>query len=355
MVARGFDDPGLVAGLVEKIASLDFKRAKLMEVCGTHTVSLAKHGIRSLLPKGVTIVSGPGCPVCVTSNSDLSLAFQAARSSGVTLVTFGDMMRVPVNGMSLQGLRAEGADIRVVYSPTDALSIPNDKEVVFFGVGFETTSPGVAALLRIAEQRGIGNLSIISCFKLIPPALRSLLEGGEVRVNGLILPGHVSTIIGVRPYRFIVDEFHVPCVIAGFEPVDLLTAIYVLLKMLRDGRADLVNAYTRSVTPDGNQEAGRLLREYFEPTEAEWRGIGSIPYSGLALREAHSHLDARLKLGLEPMSVPDAPGCRCAEVIRGSLLPTGCPLFSTKCTPESPLGPCMVTSEGTCAAYYNYG
>jgi len=355
MVGSGFGDPGLVADLGARIASLGVRDVQLMEVCGTHTVSLAKYGTKSLLPRGVRIVSGPGCPVCVTSNSDLSLALQAARINGVTLATFGDMMRVPVDRVSLLELKARGCDVRTVYSPFDVFKLPSDKQVVFFGVGFETTSPGVAAVLREAQRRKASNFSIISCFKLIPPALRALLEGSDVRIDGLILPGHVSTIIGTRVYDFLVEEFNVPCVIAGFEPTDLMLAVYSLLKMIRGGKAMLVNTYTRSVRAEGNPEAVRLLSEYFEPVDAEWRGLGTIHKSGLALRSEYSSLDARQKFELKPTKIPEPADCRCAEVLRGAALPTDCPLFSKECTPENPVGPCMVSSEGACAAYHIYG
>jgi len=355
MVVRGFSDPKLVANLAAEISAIGQMDVQLMEVCGTHTVSFAMHGIRSLLPKGVRITSGPGCPVCVTSDSDLSLALQAAGMKGVTLATFGDMMRVPVDGMSLLDLKARGADIKTLYSPLDALSMAEERQVVFFGVGFETTSPGVAALLREAERKGVRNLSVISCFKLIPPAMRALLQEGGARIDGLILPGHVSTIIGSQPYRFLVDELRVPCVIAGFEPVDLMMAILVLLRMLSKGKVELVNAYPRSVRHEGNSQALSLLREYFEPADTEWRGLGRIPDSGLAVRAEHSDMDARLRFDLKPSQVQKPSGCRCADVLRGLIAPSDCPLFSVRCTPESPMGPCMVSSEGACVAWYNYG
>jgi hydrogenase expression/formation protein HypD len=355
MLGSGFGDPKLVADLAAKIASLGVTNAQLMEVCGTHTVSLAKHGVKALLPGGVRIVSGPGCPVCVTSDSDLSQALQVAKTEGVTLATFGDMMRVPVDGVSLLKLKARGCDVRTIYSPFDIFALPSDKEVVFFGVGFETTSPGVAAVLREAQRRGVKNLSIISCFKLIPPALRALLEGGDARIDGLILPGHVSTIIGTRAYDFLVKEFNVPCVIAGFEPIDLMLSVYSLLKMIKTKKPMLVNTYTRSVRAEGNPDAVRIISEYFEPVGSEWRGLGTIPRSGLALRDEHSNLDARLKFDLRPTTVPEPVGCMCPEVLRGVALPTDCPLFSKECTPENPVGPCMVSSEGACAAYHNYG
>ena len=355
MTASSFSDPRLVSDLTARISSLGVKNVELMEVCGTHTVSLARHGVKSLLPSGVRVVSGPGCPVCVTSDSDMDLAFQVARTEGATVATFGDMMKVPINGISLLDLRAKGADVRTVYSPFDVLSLPVRGTTVFFGVGFETTSPGVAALIREADRRGIRDLCVISCFKLIPPALRAILGAGDSRIDGLILPGHVSTIIGTRPYEFLADEFNVPGVITGFEPVDLMMGIYALLKMIKYNKAAIVNAYTRSVRPEGNQEALKLLGEYFEPADAEWRGLGRIPKSGLALRPEHSDYDATKRLRLVGTQIAEPSGCRCADVIRGAALPTECPLFLKRCTPENPVGPCMVSSEGACAAYYNYG
>jgi hydrogenase expression/formation protein HypD len=350
-----FRDPRLSRLFLKKISELKPEGINLMEVCGTHTVNISRFGIRRALPRGLRVVSGPGCPVCVTSDSDLFKSFQVLEKDA-TLSTFGDMVKVPLKRKTLLNLKAEGKDIRVVYSPFDTVNfLSNGKEVVFFGVGFETTSPTVAALLDYAVEHNIKNFSIISSFKLIPPALKALLSSKESKIDGLILPGHVSTIIGTKPYEFIVKDYGIPSVITGFEPVDILASIYLLIKMIKNKRPMLINAYPRSVRPEGNRKAQGLLYKYFEVSDASWRGFGYLKESGLKLKDSFKDYDAELKLGIKPENISEPPGCRCADVVRGMITPPECPLYGKICTPENPIGPCMVTSEGACAAYYNYG
>lgn len=334
---------------------------KLMEVCGTHTVAIFRHGIRSLLPEGISLISGPGCPVCVTSMADVDAAVELALRPGVVLATFGDMMRVPGSEKSLYEARAGGGDVRVLYSPLDALDIAGrerEKTVVFFATGFETTSPLVAATLRQAEERGAGNFYVLAAHKLVPPALRALLAEGGARLDGLILPGHVSTIIGSRPYEFLASEYGVPSVITGFGARDILEGIMMLLGQIESGRPRVEIQYASVVREEGNPRALEAIYEFFEPAEAYWRGIGAIPGSGLALREKHRRRDARVALGPghgDEGGDRELRGCACGEVLRGMKTPTQCALFGRACTPQRPVGACMVSAEGSCAAYYKYG
>jgi hydrogenase expression/formation protein HypD len=329
-----------------------------MEVCGTHTVALFRHGIRSLLPPGVALLSGPGCPVCVTSVRDVETAIACARRPGTVLATFGDMMRVPGAGGSLQLARAEGGDVRVVYSPLDALAIAErepGRTVVFFATGFETTSPLVAATLREARVRGVGNLAVHSVHKLVPPALKALLDSGETAIDGLILPGHVSTVIGSAPYEFLARDYGVPGVVTGFEAGDIVEGILMLLQMLVEGRPGIEIQYRSVVRPEGNPRAVAAIEEVFEPSAAEWRGIGPIPASGLALRAPYADFALAGRFALEVREGSEPRGCACGEVLRGIRTPPECPLFGKRCTPDSPVGACMVSTEGSCAAYHRYG
>ncbi|MBI4777681.1 hydrogenase formation protein HypD [Candidatus Desantisbacteria bacterium] len=348
----------------------------LMEVCGTHTVAIFKHGIRGLLPASLKLLSGPGCPVCVTPTQDVDAAIWLSRQKDVILTTFGDMMRVPgtmgagVEGLlpsaasgsrpsaSLEKQRAKGADIRVVYSVLDALELAKTnpaKKVVFLGVGFETTSPSIASCIYTANQEGISNFWVYTCHKLIPPAMRALLESGETTIDGFICPGHVSTIIGSLPYNFIAEEFGVPCVISGFEPLDILQSIYMLAKQIKEEKAQVQIQYSRCVKPEGNEKALSMLHEVFEPADSNWRGIGVIPGSGLKIRQKYSRFDASLHFEMPDLSdLSDLSDCICGEILRGVAIPPDCPLFGKVCIPEEPVGACMVSSEGTCAAYYKY-
>ncbi|MBI5102164.1 MAG: hydrogenase formation protein HypD [Nitrospirae bacterium] len=330
---------------------------RLMEVCGTHTVAIFRHGIRNILPEGISLLSGPGCPVCVTSVRDVDTAIAIAKAERVILTTFGDMMRVPGDSKSLLDARAEGCDVRIVYSPLDALRMAEkqrDKKVVFFATGFETTSPSVAGTVLEAGKKGIDNFYIYSVHKTVPPALRALLDSGEVRVDGFILPGHVSTVIGSHPYEFLVNDFDKPSVITGFDGPDILTGIMMILRQIASGRSSVEIQYVKVVRPEGNPRAVAVLDEVFEPEDAHWRGIGAIPGSGLALRQRFSHRDIRNVLSLDVQAGSEPKACSCGEILKGVRMPYECLLFGKACTPEKPVGACMVSSEGSCAAYYKY-
>jgi len=356
-ILSGFRDPGIARGLVDAIHATATVPCTLMEVCGTHTMAIAKHGLRGLMPATITLLSGPGCPVCVTANADIDLAIEMARQPGVTLATFGDMMKVPGSYSSLSAEKADGRDVRVVYSPLDSLAIAEhepDRHVVFLGVGFETTAPTVALTIAEAARRGLANWSALSLHKTVPEALRALVNDPEVRVTGFILPGHVSTIIGLEPYRFLAEEYGIPSVITGFEPVDVLQGVWMLAKQLAEGRAEVEIAYGRGVSAEGNAAARAAIERAFEPCDAEWRGIGVIPGTGLALRPEFAGYDARERVPVTPPEPREIKGCQCGDVLRGVVLPFECRLFGRGCTPEHPVGPCMVSSEGSCAAYYRY-
>lgn len=329
----------------------------IMEVCGTHTVAIFKHGIRSLLPEGLRLLSGPGCPVCVTPINDIDKAIALLMLDEVILTTFGDMMRVPGGKKSLAETKAEGADIRIVYSPLDCLKIAQenkDKKVVFFSAGFETTAPSVAATIFEAERLGIKNFYLHSVHKLVPPVLELLLQSDDVRIDGFILPGHVSTIIGSRVYDFISEKYSKPCVITGFGAEDILAGIAMLLKQIAEGRAAVEIQYKSVVTKSGNQKAVQFINEYFESCDSYWRGIGLLPNSGLKLLAKWSHRDAEKVFDINVRDYPEPKGCLCGLVLRGIKIPSECPLFGKVCTPEKPVGACMVSTEGSCAAYYKF-
>jgi hydrogenase expression/formation protein HypD len=352
-----FRDPDLAATLVERIRRLSTRPARLMEFCGTHTVAIFKHGIRQLLPPRIEMLSGPGCPVCVTANSDLDWAIALAREPDVTLVTFGDMVRVPGSRGSLEQAKADGGDVRLVYSPLDALAIAREspeRQVVFLGIGFETTAPTIAATVVQAEEEGIGNFSVLALHKLTPPAMKAILDSGESCLDGVIGPGHVTTVIGSRAWEFVPQDYGLSCVVAGFEPLDVLQAIYTLIGRIESGDPHVDNAYSRSVRPEGNPVALEYMQRVFEVCAADWRGIGSIPDSGLTLKSEFRPFDARVRFEVDPGPPEEPAGCRCGDVIRGAARPWDCPLYRVVCTPQHPVGPCMVSSEGTCAAYYLY-
>ncbi|MBC7286561.1 MAG: hydrogenase formation protein HypD [Armatimonadetes bacterium] len=329
---------------------------QLMEVCGTHSHVIGRFGIRQLLPESVRLISGPGCPVCVTTAGQVAAAVEIARR-GAIVATFGDMVRVPGPTGSLADARAEGCDVRVIYSPMQSLDIAAaeaPRDVVLIAVGFETTAPGVGATVRAAAEAGIGNFSVLCLHKLIPPALSVLAADPHVRINGFICPGHVSVIVGARAYEAVARQFGIPCVVAGFEPEDILLAIRMLLAQIAEDRACVENAYGRAVSWEGNRRAQRLIAEVFEPAAAAWRGLGVIPESGLSLREPWARYDAALRLEVEWVEYPEPEGCCCGQVLRGMVSPSECPLFGSACTPSSPVGPCMVSSEGSCAAVFRY-
>ena len=360
MAIRYLEDyraPDICRKIANNIEGISKRPVCLMEVCGTHTVSIFRSGIRGLLPETISLVSGPGCPVCVTSLKEIDSFIEIAGMDNVILATFGDMMRVPGSGSSLKEEAAKGRDIRMVYSSTDALRIAEDnpyKKVVFAGVGFETTAPTVAASVISARNMNLGNFHVYSAHKLVPPALTALMENFGTRVNGFILPGHVSAIIGTEGYRSFFDNYRVPSVISGFEPIDILQAIYLLIEQIEGGKAELLNGYQRIVTSEGNRKAQRIIEDVFEKGDAEWRGIGTIPESGLEIREDYKEFDAKKILELHVPEPEEPAGCSCGEIIMGLRTPCDCPLYKKACTPAHPVGPCMVSSEGTCAAYYKY-
>ena len=344
-----FKDPKLARGLIETIHRLAPEHATLMEVCGTHTVAIARNGIRDLMPEGLRLASGPGCPVCVTCNRDIDTVIALARIPNVTITTFGDMTRVPGSTSSLLAEQAAGRSVEIVYSPLDALAFAKahpEREVVFVGVGFETTTPLVAM--------GLSNFTVFAAHKNMPGALELLVGDPTLELDALILPGHVSTIIGAEPYRFLAEKYGIPGVITGFEPVDVLQGIAMLVRQLHEGRAEIEIAYARGVMPEGNPVALAAIGEVFETCTATWRGLGGIPGSGYRIRDEFADFDAvrRFEPDVEPTR--DPKGCRCGDVLRARIAPNECPLFRTVCTPENPVGPCMVSSEGSCAAYYRY-
>lgn len=329
-----------------------------MEVCGTHTMAIARSGIKKVLPKEIELISGPGCPVCVTSQEDIDRAIIIAELDGVIMTTFGDMMRVPGTTGSLEEARTDGADVRIVYSCLDALEIAEDnpeKKVVFMGVGFETTSPTVASAVIEAKKRGINNFYVIANFKLVFPALDIIAGSSKVKVDGFICPGHVSVITGSLPYRRIAEDFGKPCVIMGFEDADIIKGIKSLVEQINSGQSRVEIEYKRAVNEKGNVKANRVLNEVFEPGDADWRGIGRIRKSGLKFRKEYASFDAGKKFRVKVPKSRTPEGCVCGEVLQGIKSPSDCKLFGKKCTPMKPVGPCMVSSEGTCAAYYKYG
>jgi len=353
-----FRDADLARKLAHKIATISTRPARLMEFCGGHTVAIMRNGIRQLLPPRIEMLSGPGCPVCVTSNHDIDKAIALAGLPKLIITTFGDMLKVPGSYSSLQKARAAGGDIRIVYSTQDALQTARDnpdRPVVFLGVGFETTAPTIASAVLQAAKESIDNFSVLCQLKLTPPAMRALLDLGETRLNGIICPGHVSAIIGTRPYEAYARDYGVACVVAGFEPVDILQAVEMLVQQVEEGTARVEIAYTRGVRPEGNVKALELMNEVFDTTEACWRGIGDIPQSGLKLKKEFACFDANLQFEIKLPPIREHAGCRCGEILRGVIRPFDCGLFGKVCTPENPVGPCMVSSEGSCAAYYQYG
>jgi hydrogenase expression/formation protein HypD len=352
-----YRDAGLSRALSERIRGASRRPVRLMEVCGTHTVSIFRSGIRAVLPETVTLLSGPGCPVCVTDQGEIDAFIALARQKDVIVATFGDLLRVPGSDSSLERERAEGRDIRVVYSTVDALAIARrtpGKQVVFLGVGFETTAPTIAAAVLSAAAEGRDNFSVISAHKTVPPALEALMAFEDVRIDGFILPGHVSVIIGLEAYRPFFERHRVPCAVAGFEPADILGGIAALVEQIEAASPRLTNAYPRAVTEKGNPKAMQTLLEVFEPADARWRGIGPIAASGLRIRAAYAAFDAARRFALDLPEPREPRGCACGEVLIGRKTPPECALYKKVCTPMEPVGPCMVSSEGTCAAFYKY-
>jgi hydrogenase expression/formation protein HypD len=354
-----FKSAHLVRGLAAKIRNeLEGRSFRFMEVCGTHTTAMFRYGLRDLLEGAVELISGPGCPVCVTPNSYLDRAIAIAGKYEVTIATFGDMIRVPGSSSSLERERAGGADVRIVYSPLDSLSMAEEESggaVIFLGVGFENTAPLVAASIIEAEKREISNYYVLFSLRRIPPALQLLTADPEIGVDGFMLPGHVSVIIGSLAYGSLSRERAIPSVVTGFDPLDLMSGIHMLVRQCTEGRAEVESAYSRAVTPEGNRKALSLLEDVFRVSDAEWRGMGIIPESGLEIADRYSHRDAATQFPVEIDPPGENPACICGEVLKGKVVPMKCQQFASTCTPESPAGPCMVSSEGTCAAYFRYG
>ncbi|MBS4015566.1 MAG: hydrogenase formation protein HypD [Candidatus Latescibacteria bacterium] len=340
--------------LIDKINEVVKRPIKLMEVCGTHTNAISASGIRQSMPKKLQLLSGPGCPVCVTAQSDIDWVIGLARTDKAVIATFGDLMRVPGTESTLEKEKAQGANIRVVYSCLDSLKYAEDKKpAVFIGVGFETTAPTIAGTVIKAHANKIKNFYVAPFFKLIPPALRVIASNPGLKIDGFILPGHVSTIIGKRPYQFLVDQYRKPCAITGFEALDILQGIYLILKQLKDRKPEIAIQYERSVNQQGNLTAQKIIKAVFKTTHAEWRGLGVIKDSGLLFANKFARYDARAHFTIK-VPKPKPTGCRCGDVLLGSIIPPQCGLFAKICTPSNPIGPCMVSSEGACAAYYKY-
>ena len=380
-------DPQVLRALAERLRSMTPPPAALMEVCGTHTVAIARHGLREALPAGVRLISGPGCPVCVTPQEEIDRFIAIGRSGGhaaspayppysVTLATFGDMMRVPGSVESLERARADGVDVLVVYSPLDAVAAAErhpDRQVVFFGIGFETTAPAVALAVSEAKRKTLPNFSVLAAHKLIPPAMMALVGrafprppqsgGGDApsatstpyspEIDGFLCPGHVSVIIGSNAYAPVAEQGKA-CVVAGFEPADILRGLEMLLLQIQQGRSEVESEYGRAVRPGGNPRAQDMMAQVFQPVDARWRGLGEIPMSGLALREEFAQFDAAKRFHVDIPPAKEPPGCRCGDVLRGAIDPHECPLFGQACTPTNPVGACMVSSEGACQAWYRY-
>ena len=348
-----------VRKLLAAIEALPLGETRLMEVCGTHTMAIAKSGIKSMLPEKVKLLSGPGCPVCVTPPQVIDAVLELAMDPEITIATYGDMVRVPGSrpGDSLQRRRALGAKLLVVYSPVDAVEYAKenpDREVVFLGVGFETTAPGTAAAVLTAKEEKVKNFSVLSMLKTVEPALRALMKTEDFKVQGFLCPGHVGTVIGEKGFAFLPEEYQMPAVIAGFEPEDILLSVYLLLRQIAEGRPRVENQYKRAVSPKGNVLAQNMIGRCLEPRADLWRGLGRIENSGLGFRAEFSDFDAEKKFSIRYGEETGPSACRCGDVICGRISPSRCPMFGKRCTPEDPVGPCMVSSEGACAAAYKY-
>lgn len=343
--------------ILQTVAALD-RTHTFMEVCGTHTMAIYQHGIRSLLPEQVRLISGPGCPVCVTPVGFIDHAVALSRRPNTIIASFGDMVRVPGSSSSLLHEQAKGATIKIVYSPLDAVALAEkhpDTEVVFLGVGFETTTPTVAGAILIAAQKKLANFYVLCSHKTMPGPMAALAGDPELQVDGYLCPAHVSAVIGANAYQPLVDDYRIPCVVTGFEPLDVLQGVLMLARQVVAGEARVENQYRRVVKPEGNPKALAIIHQVFEPCNTRWRGIGDIPDSGLQLRPDYHCFDASRQLPVDVEPVIEQQGCLCGEILKGKIQPNDCPLFRATCTPEDPVGACMVSSEGTCAAEYKYG
>jgi hydrogenase expression/formation protein HypD len=358
-----FRDRDKAAALVREITTVvrSFRQDRpiqIMEVCGGHTHAIFRYGLEGMLPEQIELVHGPGCPVCVLPMGRIDDCLAIATQPGVILTTFGDAMRVPGSQGSLLQAKANGADIRMVYSPSDALAIARanpDREVVFFGLGFETTMPSTALTVLEAERDGISNFSVFCNHITIVPTIKAILDSADLRIDGFLGPGHVSIIIGTKPYEFIAQHYRKPMVVSGFEPLDVLQSVWMVLRQIAEGRAEVENQYARVVSAGGNAAALRAIETVYELREFfEWRGLGSIDYSGVRFRKAYARFDAECRFAVPNVQIADPAACQCGDVLKGALKPHQCKVFGTACTPETPLGALMVSSEGACAAYYRY-
>lgn len=352
-----YRDKKLIEKIVKEIRLISKKEVKLMEVCGGHTYAIKRYGINNLLPENIKLVSGPGCPVCVTGISYIDNAVKLAEKRNVIIATYGDLVRVPGTKKSLANARAEGANIKVVYSTLEALELADknpDKEIVFLGIGFETTTPSSAVAILKAKEKGLKNFSIYSAHKIMPPAMMALIDEG-IGIDGYIGPGHVSTVGGAKMYDPVIKKCKVPIVISGFEPIDILQAIYMLIKQIEENDFKVEIQYKRAVTYEGNIKAQEYIKEVFIEKSDYWRGLGLIDKSGLKINESYAEFNAVIKFNLKEEIISEKTACKCGEVLKGLIYPFQCPLFSKVCTPENPIGACMVSSEGACQAYYLYG
>ncbi len=353
-----YRDREMVQSLCRQLDKTVKQPVRIMEVCGTHTMSIFRHGIREMLPAPVRLISGPGCPVCVTPAGTIDAFIRLAYRDKTIVATFGDMIRVPGSGQSLADARAAGCRVEMVYSPMDALVLAQknpDAMVVFFSIGFETTTPTIAATVLEAARLELNNFCIFPANRIMPPPLAALMEDPALEVDGLLCPGHVSVITGSEAFRFLVDDYGLACAIGGFEPADILLAILALVGQVQTGQPDVENCYGRAVTPAGNQRAREIAEQVFIPVDSRWRGLGMIPVSGLAVRPEFARFDATVRLDIEGHEIEEPKGCLCGSILKGIHEPPDCPLFGTRCTPATPIGPCMVSAEGTCAAWQRYG
>ncbi|WP_419174666.1 hydrogenase formation protein HypD [Desulfosediminicola sp.] len=353
-----YRDAELIKPLVEELHRSVTKPLRVMEVCGSHTMAIFRNGLRSILPDGLELVSGPGCPVCVTSAPHMDAFIAMADRPGVRVAIFGDLFRVPGSNGSLANASSRGARVDIVYSPMDALEIAKnnpDELVVFLGVGFETTTPTIAATIMAAKVQNVQNFTVFSTQKTMPVPLNALLGDPELKIDGLLCPGHVSSIIGAKAYQPLADKFGLACVVAGFETADLVKSLSMLARQVATGDIKVENVYSRVVNWEGNPRAQKMVYEIFEPCDTNWRGLGVIPGSGLKIRDQYQEFDAQVRLEIELPEVEEAKGCMCGQILKGINTPQDCPLYAKRCTPANPIGPCMVSSEGTCAAYFKYG
>jgi len=343
--------------LVEKLNSISKEKINIMEVCGTHTMAIFRYGIRDVLPMNINLISGPGCPVCVTPQSYIDTALKLLEEENIIIATFGDMMRVPGKKGSLSKRKSEGADVRIVYSPMDCLKMAlqnPSKKIVFLAVGFETTAPMTAVTAMEAKKSNISNLFFFTAHKIVPPAMEALVQDKDLKIDGFLLPGHVCAIIGTTPYEFLSKDYNIPGVVTGFEPIDILQGLNTLVKLISQKDYRIENEYKRIVKSEGNLFAEEYLNKAFNVVDTSWRGLGIIPKSGLEFNSEYEAFDANKHFKINYEEYDGSPGCKCGEILKGRIKPTDCPLFKKLCTPENPVGSCMVSSEGTCAAYYRY-